>query len=350
MAVARKTASEKIQALLDRGVALPPMPTIGAELLSLIRRPPENVDIRKVANLVQHDPVLTSGLLRIANSPVYGVMRKVTNVNHAIVIIGLEETTSYLNFALVENLVPKCKPLPHFSPEGFWTHSWAVAHTARMLVRPENAFRFLPGEVYLAGLLHDIGKMVFAVHMPDEFQNCLLRAHHEGWPLWRAEEELMSVTHAELGSHLLDRWNLPTQILDAVAFHHQPNEAPGPQREIAAIVQLANLLVKRCAVGNAASPGDDNPFDAWLIQQGHPAFSSIQAMEELLHRVAENGRRRMRMLNPDAEPEEEKPKEAPVRDEPTPPSMTQVPAAAGAGSDSRGLWGKVRGLLNQILE
>lgn len=354
MIVSNKAVSDKIVDLVRRGANLPPMPVVGTELLTLLRRPPETMNIRKLSALIESDPALSTQLLKMANSPVYGVVRRVASVSHAIVLIGLEETTSFLNYYLMRKVVPQCPELNHFSAEAFWAHSWACAAAAKSLGRPEFQTICPPGELYLAGLLHDLGKMVLAIHLPDEFGKCLDLAHERGTQLFEVEREILGTDHATLGAFLLERWNLPKTIQEGVAFHHAPEEAPGTSRSMPALIQLADDIVRHCGVGDAGNPGDANPADSWICQQGQSPFVSPEVLESLLQEITEAARKKASLLDPKRIAEKDEPEEgeealADGGATETEREHTQEPVMIGHDAD-KGLWSRFREAFVSIFE
>lgn len=295
--------TDRVHALVDRGASLPSIPALGLELLSIIRKPIDSIDMRELVSLVEKDPTLVARILRVSNSVYYGVRREVTSVRHAITLVGLDETINYLNFYLIKAVMPECPTLNHFSADDFWSHSWSTAVAARMLGRPQLLVTALPGELYLAGLLHDIGKVVLAVHMTEDFEKALEMAHVTQIPLHEAEKHIFGVDHALLGAHLLDNWNLPGWILDAVAFHHDPGESPAEHQEMAMLIQFANSVTNHFE--RTAGDAHTVPvLETAIVAREESAFSSPVTLNGIIEEIGDTLDARDDILNPSEETEE----------------------------------------------
>jgi putative nucleotidyltransferase with HDIG domain len=143
-----------------------------------------------------------------------------------------------------------CK-FPGFTLEGLWTHSLEVGHLARQIIELEYLPRSFGQESLIAGLLHDIGKLVLAVNMPGGYETALQLAQKESLPMHRAEEMTLGVNHAEVGGYILSLWGLPGRVVDAVAYHHEPERLGATFLNPAVAVFLANAAVHRMTSGDA---------------------------------------------------------------------------------------------------
>lgn len=315
MSSATASAPDRVQAIIKRGVKLPPLSPVGFELLSASTRSQNHVEIRRLAQLIERDPALTVRLLRLSNSPYFGVSERVTNIRHAIALIGLREAMDFLTFTVVREGLPEFPPLPHFTLEGFWSHSLACATAARLMGNPQYLVRAFSGELHLAGLLHDIGKVVLALQMPDDFRAALALAHERGWPLWQAEQEVLGFDHAELGARLLETWKVAPSTLAAIAHHHRPEGAPAEGQEIAAVVELANVLANSGEVGDGGSPAERDLKQTLIARRGDSVLAS-EAIQQSLARQTETQLRRETELYPAAT----RPPEPAAENEPPLPS------------------------------
>lgn len=337
--------SERIASLLNQGVKLPPMPASGTELMSILRQPAESLNVQRIAQLVEGDPALALQVLRVANSPMYSVSRSVTRVPQAIVLLGLDETVQLLNYYLVLSLFPPIPALPHFDPAAFWLHAWGCSQAARALANPQYLVHCLPGELCLAGLLHDIGKAALAVHLPEEFGACLEEAYGKGRKLHEVERERLGTDHAELGAALMDVWRLPGPILLAVRGHHNPAELPEGKREMAMLLELANSLAHEAEVGESGNPECVDTADTLLYREGSSPLASPQAEETIFKAIKEQLRRKGEALTgKDAAGAEPAPPPAQAA-----PQGAQRPAAAQAAPAENAPAGKQGGWLGSLL-
>ncbi len=234
--------------ILESVRSLPPLPAAVERLLALSREP--EVDFRKVIQVIESDPALTARMLRAANSAFYGVSRRVQTVQQAIVLLGHE---AVINLALgisVLNLKRNLLKQWPGDPSVFWRHTVTVALLARELAR---ALRYPSSEeAFVAGLLHDIGKLVLLTHHGVVYAQALLAARQSPEPLHILERELFDVDHAVAGYALCLHWHLPDTLAQAVAEHHA--EQPPATRTTAELVYEANELAKRLGLGDSGNP------------------------------------------------------------------------------------------------
>jgi putative nucleotidyltransferase with HDIG domain len=207
-----------IQELRD----LPTLPLIAVEVRRLASDP--NKGVAQLVEVVEEDVALTSRILRIANSPYYGVPRKISNLKMAMVILGMREIINLVTTISVVRLFPDRGGHP-FDLQTFWKHSAATAELTSGLV---EALRIpSSGSAYIAGLLHDIGKLVLSQFFRDQFVQSMNLSQEQKIPLPEAELRVIGVDHGHVGSWLIQRWNIPEEIGQAVAQHHiRPPTAP----------------------------------------------------------------------------------------------------------------------------
>ncbi|WP_397546189.1 HDOD domain-containing protein [Rhodothermus marinus] len=227
--------------------SLPPLPAAVERLLAMSREP--EVDFRKVSQVIESDPALTARILRAANSAFYGVSRRVQTVRQAVVLLGHEVVINLALGVSVLNLKRNLLKQWPGDPAAFWRHSLSVALMARELARQlkltdtEGAF--------VAGLLHDIGKLVLLSHHGVVYAQTLLAARQSSDPLYLLERELFEVDHAAAGYALCQHWNLPEALAQAVAEHHA--DEPPASGTIAELVYDANELIKRLGLGDSGN-------------------------------------------------------------------------------------------------
>jgi HD-like signal output (HDOD) protein len=232
----------KLSELLDKPIRLPALPRNAGDILRMTARPTEEIDPGELVDVIASDPGLTVQLLRLANSPFFGVSRQITSPRRAVDLIGIRHTVEMLSFSILEKTITSDLSSAGYSVEDHWRHSLACASIARLLGNPSLLIAALPGELYLAGLMHDIGKVLLAYHLSEELARCTEMAAEEQIPLDEAERRTLGTDHAEVGASLLDDWDIPVSVQGAVAFHHRPGAAPREHREAAAALEFANML------------------------------------------------------------------------------------------------------------
>ena len=222
---------------------LPAIPRVVAEVMDLTSDP--NVSVSELSKLIERDPVLTAKLLKISNSAYYGMRQVVGTLKLALVILGVRE---------VRNIVVGIAVLDTFRDEetemllgqhGLWRHSLLVAGMAKKL----GAYLelSLQGEDFIAGLLHDIGKLVLWKQLGAEYRELYERAKRENIPLHQLEEDVLGFNHADAAAALAEAWNLPETLSFALGAHHRNNDRlqeEGPAPKLAALVRIANVAAR----------------------------------------------------------------------------------------------------------
>ncbi|MCC8985215.1 MAG: HDOD domain-containing protein [Nitrospira sp.] len=222
---------------------LPTLPHVVQKLASMIGRP--NISAEEIGALIEKDQVLSAKVLRLANSPFYGFPSRIASVAHAVVVLGLSVVKGLTLCATAFDMMKNA------GMNDLWRHSLGVAMTAHIL--GAKAGMKNPEEVFVGGLLHDIGKVVLYVKWPDVGQQITAATKDSSRSLMDTERELFDVTHADVGGWLATAWHLPTSLREPILHHHMPSAAQEATLQTA-IVHVADVLVKGLACGN---PGDD---------------------------------------------------------------------------------------------
>lgn len=213
---------------------LPIMPRTYLSLRERMANP--EVSAKDVVSLVEKDVGISAKILQLVNSALFGLPREISTVKTAVSFLGIDMVHNLVLSAEVFRVFEKTVPLPGFSFEELQVHSHLTAKIAGGI--PASAP--IHSAALVAALLHDVGKLVMATRSPKHFARALEGAGDR--PLFLAEEELMGVTHAEVGAYLLSLWGLPCQVVEAVAHHHQPQRVPQDSLDAVGIVHIANFL------------------------------------------------------------------------------------------------------------
>jgi len=237
--------AERLRKATESVMTLPTLPAVFDGLLRMLDDP--TTSTRRLAQALSRDQVLTVRLLKTANSAFYGFPQKVSTTSLALVVLGQEATRDVVLATSVMETFRKSRQDGRFDMVKFWDHSLAVAVAARELARKLRWES--PGEVFTAGLLHDIGQVVLHEHHPDLFQTVVRRVKTENVDLNEVELEVLGATHPQVGGWLCRHWNLPTSLCDAVEFHHAPELCQGENQPLAALIALADNFAHQTDTG-----------------------------------------------------------------------------------------------------
>jgi putative nucleotidyltransferase with HDIG domain len=226
---------------------LPVLPRTYMALRQKLAEP--DAAIRDVVNIVERDVAISAKVLQLVNSAFFGLPREVSSVKTAVGFLGIDTLQNLVLSAGVFSSFDQLAKLPGFSCEELQAHSQLTAKIAGQI--PASAH--VRGIAVVAGMLHDVGKLVLATRTPEHFKRALKGAETEGRPLHAVETELMGVSHAEVGAYLLGIWGLPSPVVEAVAHHHHPARVPQDFLDAVGIVYISNILAHQVA-GRAPAP------------------------------------------------------------------------------------------------
>ena len=233
--------------------SMPAFPKSVQRILELTRD--INCRPKDLVGVIEKDPVITIKVLKIINSAYYGLPNKITSINQSAVYLGVNTLKNLaLSFSTI-GILPK-KNEAGFDIQHYLVSSLVTAN----LVRAIGA-KFAPGEVdptdgYIAGLLHDFGKVVFAQCMPEEFNQALKLSAGDNLPLHKAEQAIIGTDHTFVGAMLAKRWQFPDSLADCIAGHHGP-KYPTPLAECLLVADLVAERLGYDSNGNITAGGDE---------------------------------------------------------------------------------------------
>ena len=223
--------------------SFPGMPGTAVRLLALIDNPAMRVS--QIEQILRHDPGLTANVLRLANSAYFGIPSKVGSIRQAVILLGLKRLIQMVIAACVSAIMDKPVPGYDLPPGELWRHSIAVSVAAEGLVKELNADA--AEEIFTAALLHDVGKLVLGQFVQNEYQQ-IETAISQGISFEMAEKIVLGANHADIGARILTNWSLPQEIINAVQFHHAPEDAPQVNTMLD-IVHVANFMSMMIGIG-----------------------------------------------------------------------------------------------------
>lgn len=201
----------------------------------------QNASIREIVGLVEQDVSICAKILQLVNSALFGLPREISTVQSAVTYLGIEMVQNLVLSSEVFSVFEKVEMVPGFSFEELQAHSQLAAKIAAEIPAPAH----IHGAAVVAALLHDVGKLVLAMRSPQNLARALSGAAEEKKPEFEVEEELMGVSHAEVGAYLLGIWGLPSPVVEAVAQHHRPERIPHDRLDAVGIVHIANCLAHK---------------------------------------------------------------------------------------------------------
>jgi HD-like signal output (HDOD) protein len=230
---------DKLKALIGQLGTLPSFPTLYVEVMK--ETACRDSSIESIAAIIAKDPGMTAKMLQIVNSAVIALAHRVSSPFEAVEYLGLGTVRSLVLSAHIFSCLGQTN-LKGFSVNQLWNHSVGTGALARRIMQLEGAEAADADDAYTAGMLHDVGKLMLANSLPEQFQQALTLAAERQVPLHEAEAEVFGATHAGAAAYLLGLWGLPAPLVEAVAFHHTPRKSERPDFSPLTAVHLANVF------------------------------------------------------------------------------------------------------------
>lgn len=229
---------------------IPTLPTVLERITSLMQNPKTSAE--EVGKAITRDQSLASKVLKLVNSAFYGFPGKISTITHAVVILGFATIKNIvLTASIFETFRKDSKKAMGFDMEKFWIHSVACGAAAQTLGKHTGSKD--KEECFIAGLIHDIGKIILCKYLPKEFNQIIQNVHKKNILIYDSENELFGTSHQEVGGVIAKNWNLPVNLQYAVLNHHEPMRTKD-HATITSIVHCADILVRALDFGN----GGDN--------------------------------------------------------------------------------------------
>ncbi len=235
---------DRTKLVLTNVYNLPAMSGTMKEVSEMLDDP--NTNSQRLGRMIGRDQAIATKILSIANSPMYGLRRKVTTIDFAILVLGfLEIKKIVLALSLMESF--KNKTDKYLDQKKFWLHSILTGSAAKR-VAEDLGYR-IGGEAFIAGLLHDLGIPVIHKYFHSSFIEIVTNVETGKVKYKDAETSQLGYNHADIGMFLSEKWNLPIELCDTVQNHHQPSKA-SENRVLASIVHLADYMTQHLQVGD----------------------------------------------------------------------------------------------------
>lgn len=234
--------------LLMKVGGLPSLPHITTRILELTDDPDSNPN--QICDIICQDQVLASKVLKVVNSAYYGLPRRIATMSEAITILGLQALRTLVVGTSVYKTLGSLQVHRTVRPDQVWQHALACAVSSKIIalelgiLQKEHAF--------MAGLLHDIGKLILASFSCIEYAKALELQQIRGCSLMDAERQILNTTHAEVGKMAAEKWYLPPVLVEPIGYHHNPLTQV-PNSELVMVVHLADIMAMMAGYSTAGN-------------------------------------------------------------------------------------------------
>lgn len=268
--------NKRLRAIVGRVEDLPTLPRTVLRITEIINNPKSSA--RDLAGVINDDQVLTARLLRLVNSSFYGFPQRIATVSFAIVLLGFDAIRNLLLTTSIFDLFNGADRELQVEREKLWDHSLGCAVAAKII--GEHLHFDKVEELFVCGLLHDLGKIVEMAYLQDDYARVRNQVKaNDNWILL-AEEEILGYNHTHIGHLLAERWNLPAPVPEVIRHHHTPALAGEFMRE-AASVHLADIFCRALEIGS----GGDQRIPELDSQAWEILGLKTNDIEALLHQL-----------------------------------------------------------------
>ncbi len=281
----KERAAALVESFLQSGQKIPFSPAIGTKLVSFANKPVAQVEVDQLVRLLETDAGFASRLLQLANSSYFSGVEKIVSLRRAIIQVGLEEAISFTQMVYYRNVLPEIPQRRGFwSDQEYWQYSWSTAVAGKSLAHPKCGSNVLPGDLYIAGLLHGVGRVVLAFNSSADIGQKLQQAEDADRSFEEVQLELFGTTDADISRELLVRWQMPETVCRAVGSIYHPESADSDIQEFAGLLQLASCIARMSQAGADAAEGYNEPGQTWVatsssLPLADPVFLGEQVEE-----------------------------------------------------------------------
>ena len=261
--------------------SLPTLPIIAQKLLSMKTDTEEGE--RQMMLLIEQDPQIMAKIIGLANAPILGTSRKITSISEAAIVLGINRVKSVATGIAVMSLKSDSSS-SNLKMQDLWMHNLGIAFAMLAIGRAiPRKFRPADDYIFLAGMLHDIGYIALA-HLDPQRSNELhtYLAAANARPVVEIERALLEITHDELGAELARHWNLPSEIISVIRYHHTPDAPDAPKdNPLIRMVYIAEKMLPSFGMGEHVDPGiHDSDWQSLNIEPANAEEILSQAAEQ----------------------------------------------------------------------
>jgi putative nucleotidyltransferase with HDIG domain len=273
--ITRELRLKQIQNYIFR---MPSLSTTVSKVMEICNSPDTSSnDLNRVISL---DPVLTGRVLKLINSAYYSLANRTTSLTWAIVMLGLNTVKNLaLSTSVLESIGGE-ESFQALSMDNFWMHSICVGVAAKSMATIKHVPIRDREEYFVAGLLHDLGKIPLNNRFPEEYVNAMELAEVQQVPLYQAENSIFEVDHCMVGGMIAEKWRLSKTITDSLCHHHKLVKVRKENRQLVAIVALANTYANFLKVGSSGDSFPEAPQASHLLEEVGISWSALLDLRE----------------------------------------------------------------------
>ena len=269
---------EELSTLVHKVKRVSSLPAIFLKVNELINDPTSSAT--DLGQVIEKDQALTSRLLRLANSAFYGFPGKIETVSRAVSIIGFKQLQELVLAMSVRSMFSGFGRNSPINMHSFWQHSIACGIASRTLAILKGVKT--PESYFVAGFLHDLGRLILLEHYPEKYADAFEVANRESTLLYDVERDVFGFSHADVGGELIKNWRLPVALAEAVSFHHYPWQAK-EYPDLTAVVHVANIAVHAWSFGFSG----DELLPAFSREAWELTGLKVSALEPALAKVTD---------------------------------------------------------------
>lgn len=256
LALHQRMYCDSVTKVVSNLKSLPAMPATYKKVVDLLSTPDSS--LRQVGKLIASDIAMSAKMLQVVNSAYYGLRHRITDPVHAVVYLGAKTAQALV---LTSGVFSKLEPekVIRFGADALQHHCIRTGGLAKAICESRGMDKKAIDEATMAGILHDVGKIILIAKMPEQFARAIQFGREHGISLHRAERELLGTTHAELGGYLMGLWDLPAAIVETAAFHHEPQLSEEAEFSLLTAVHIADAIDHQlCSSLADAAPAEVN--------------------------------------------------------------------------------------------
>ncbi len=253
------------------------LPEVTVKIIQIVEDPKSTA--RDLHDVIKNDPALSARLLKVVNSAFYGLPGQISNIDRAIVLLGLSAVKNIAIAASITHLFSSGLPIEGFNGVEVWRHAIAVGVAARMISSTQG--KPCVEETFLAGLIHDLGLLVARQVFPRKLAEVVARFANSKESFCSLEREIIGADHQLLGMALGQKWRFPRPLTTVMGYHHRPAELAQANRELPAIIHVADVVASQAGIGFSLT-GQRDSWTSEDLATVHVNTSDLQSIAERL--------------------------------------------------------------------